>query len=95
MDSSPFDLLPDELIMKIIKMTLEGVTDPEMKHVFLVDSIAKISTRFRRLSADKSLWRDQVQWPEDDFQRLSQFPVTRLTMKGRMWWKTECQVTSV
>ena len=90
MDSSPFDLLPDELIMKIIKMTMEGVIDPEMKHVFLVDSIAKISTKFARLSVDKSLWRDQVQVPENDLQRLSQFPVTRLTMKGRMWRKTEC-----
>ena len=90
MESSPFDLLPDELVMKIIKMTMEGVIDPEMKHVFLVDSIAKISTRFGRLSVDKSLWRDQVQVPESDFQRLSLFPVTRLTMKGRMWWKTEC-----
>ena len=89
MESSPFGLLPDELIMKIIKMTLEGVTDPEMKHVFLVDSIAKISTRFRRLSADKSLWRDQVQVPESDFQRLSLFPVTRLAMKGRIYWKPE------
>ena len=90
MESSPFDLLPDELVMKIIKMTMKGVIDPEMKHVFLVDSIAKISTKFRRLSVDKSLWRDQVQVPEDDFQRLSLFPVTRLTMKGRMYWKNEC-----
>ena len=53
--SSPFDLLQtDESMVKIIKMAMEEgcderriIPDSVEKHKFLVDTIAKISTRFR------------------------------------------------
>ena len=52
--SSPFDLLQtDELVVKIIKMTMEEdherriIPDSVEKHKFLVETIAKISSRFR------------------------------------------------
>ena len=85
MASSPFDLLPDELVMKIIKMAKEGVPDSDTKHVFLLDTIAKISTRFKRISVDASLWRDQVvvmESEEDAILGFGQSPVTKLVIKG-------------
>ena len=56
--SSPFDLLPDELVMKIINMILGG--RGKQKRNYLVDIIAMISARFQNLAADKSLWKGHV-----------------------------------
>ena len=50
-----------------------------------MDTMAKISTRFKRLSVDKSLWRDQVVVKgsqEDPILRFGHFPVTKLVVKG-------------
>ena len=63
--SSPFDLLKtDELVVKIIKMAMESherrIQDSAEKHKFLVDTVAYISTRFKRLAADKSLWKEPI-----------------------------------
>ena len=50
---SPFDWLPDEMIMKIIRMTINDLGD--QRHNHLVGNIAKISRRFKNLAADKTL----------------------------------------
>ena len=87
MESSQIELLPDELLMKIIRMAMKDVPDPDEKHEFLVDSISKISSRFKRLSVDKSLWGGQVVVkvpegaPKGAPLRFGRFPVTKLTIK--------------
>ena len=55
---SPFDLLPDEMLMKIIKMTMNG--HGEHKHSELATNIANISRRFKNLATDKSLWKGRI-----------------------------------
>ena len=55
---SPFEWLPDEMIMKIIRMTINDFGD--QRHNHLVGNIAKISRRFENLAADKSLWKGRV-----------------------------------
>ena len=58
--SSPFDLLPDELLMRIINLAVGDCTEywysPGAKQKLLVNTIAGISPRFRRLTADKIFW---------------------------------------
>ena len=77
--TSPFDSLPDELLLKIMKFAAEppkdngmgwnwevnkGRTMAEMgekyDHDFLANRISKVSTRFRRVVADESLWKGVV-----------------------------------
>ena len=53
---APFDLLPDELILVIIRKTL--FFHQWNKHHFLINSIGNISARFRRLAADPTFWKD-------------------------------------
>ena len=64
-ESSPFDKLPDELLLKITKSVIESheiLTEGAdisvwiPRHDLLLNTIARISTRFRRIAADKSLW---------------------------------------
>ena len=63
---SPFDSLPDEVVIKVLKMAVAMEMEchkkhkKHKKHNFLVDTIARTSSRFERLSQDKSLWRLQV-----------------------------------
>ena len=57
-EPSHFDSLPDEILMKIINLAL-GSNWPET-HNFLVNVISNISPRFRRLAADKSLWKGRI-----------------------------------
>ena len=84
--SSPFDLLKtDELVVKIIKMATEfhgrQIPDSAEKHKFLVDTIANISTRFRRLAADKSLWKEPIVIEgslKKGIRRFCDFPVSKL-----------------
>lgn len=68
-NSSPFNLLPDELMMKIINLVLEDCKEywycPGSKQDLLVNTIAKISWRFKRLTEDKSFWRRKV-WISGD-----------------------------
>ena len=64
-ESSPFDKLPDELVLRIFQFTIESV-EPWMKwrnksvwipsFDFLSNTIARLSNRFKRIAADKSLW---------------------------------------
>ena len=55
---SPFDWLPDEMIMNIIRMTISDLSD--QRHCHLVDNIAKISRRFKNLAADMSLSKGHI-----------------------------------
>ena len=59
---SPFDLLPDEIVLKIID--LASATwwrwDKPHKQDFLLDVIARTSLRFKNLADDKSLWKGEV-----------------------------------
>ena len=59
-----FDKLPDEMVMKIINITINNLPTSEqeliLKHDYVTDTIAKISTRFQRLAADKSVWKGGV-----------------------------------
>ena len=55
--------LPDELVLKIVMLSAA----PEDKdkgaiydHNFILNIISKISLRFRRISADSSLWKGNV-----------------------------------
>ena len=71
--SSPFDRLPDEMVLKIIKMAVDGFGNEkqplcqprtcrhtfhlhQQKYEFLINTIAKISGRFKRIATDKTLW---------------------------------------
>ena len=76
--TSPFDSLPDELLLKIMKFAAEPPKDNGMgwewnerertmaelgekyDHDFLANRISKVSTRFRRVVADESLWKGAV-----------------------------------
>ena len=53
---SPFDLLPDELLLKIVKL---ATSDRDFNHDFNLMSISLVSVRFNRISRDISLRRDQ------------------------------------
>ena len=68
--SSPFDSLPDALVLKIIRMAVESHCPPHQD--FLVDVVSKVSFRFMRLATDTSLWDLHVgiTFGEDDEQRL-------------------------
>ena len=55
--SNHFEKLPDELLMMIIKMVID---QQEYRHELLAETIAKISSRFKRLAGDMSLWKGAV-----------------------------------
>ena len=74
-ESSPFDNLPDELVLRIFQIYIEnhrpslismlGMKQKKWKelilpHDLLLNTIARVSTRFRRISSDKSLWSGRV-----------------------------------
>ena len=72
-DLAPFDLLPDELVLVIIKMAVENVkrerSYPGMSneadenyvtHNYLIHIIGNVSTRFNRLAADQLFWKGRV-----------------------------------
>ena len=68
--SSHFDLLPDEIMIKIIKMALTNTHEIQRgKGHFLISVISKVSKRFRRLVPDKSVgshWKGQVRIHGDE-----------------------------
>ena len=82
--SSPFSSLPDEVVMKVLKMAME--LENNQKHSFLVNTIAHTSSRFKRLSKDKSLWKGQVviydyESPTSiakNINRFGKFPITKI-----------------
>ena len=60
---NPFDSLPDELVLKVMKMYANGrslYTDPGAHYSVAMNSIARVSSRFRRIAADRSLWSGHV-----------------------------------
>ena len=61
-ESSPFDNLPDELVLKIIRTALKSHPPRLCKTIdwvdpydFLFHTIARTSTRFQKIAEDKSL----------------------------------------
>ena len=55
---APFDMLPPEMTIAIIKMAVGSYEYTRWN--FLVDVIAKISKKFKTLAATKSLWQGRV-----------------------------------
>ena len=75
--TSPFDDLPDELVLKIFHIFIGNHRLPANKqtydvdelilpHDILLNTIAKVSNRFKRISSDKSLWSGRVVISGDD-----------------------------
>ena len=54
-----FELLPEELVLKIVSSAAESTGRPE-QHDFLLDVIANVSVRFRRIAMEKSFWEGEV-----------------------------------
>ena len=54
---APFDSLPDEIVLAIIEKAVE---DQRNKHNLLINLIGNISVRFRRLAADPSFWKGDI-----------------------------------
>ena len=54
-----FDLLPDELVLKIVSLAVEK-TGRDEQHDFLLDVIAPVSLRFRCIAKEKSFWEGGV-----------------------------------
>ena len=53
--------LPDELILKVIELAASGGGQGgRCNHNFILNVISKVSTRFKRISTDSSLWRGDV-----------------------------------
>ena len=69
---SPFEKLPNDVAEIIIKMVMKNMPDWK-KHNFLVDVVAKISTRFKAFAALKSLWKGHVEiWRLDGVQVIQE-----------------------
>ena len=60
--TSPFDTLPDELVLKIVKMASSSHTSgwARYDHTFVVATVSRVSAKFARIAADKSLWKGNV-----------------------------------
>ena len=63
--SSPFDYLPDEIVLKIMKMFAHGSSlyadfDYDATYSDVMNPIAKVSCRFNRIAKDRSLWTGRV-----------------------------------
>ena len=73
LQGSPFDYLPDEIILKILKMASRSsvgrwthwptkfITTNTYDDSFIIKELAVISARFERICRDKSLWKDCVE----------------------------------
>ena len=61
---SPFELLPPEVAEITIRMVMKNL-DYRERHLYLVDVLAQVSTRFKALAALKSLWQGIV-WIHGD-----------------------------
>ena len=56
-----FSSLPDELILKIVKMASKHSSGwAKFNHTFIVGIISRISVRFSRIATDISLWKGNV-----------------------------------
>ena len=78
-DSSPFDMLSNEILEIPIKMALKSMKTQE-QYTFLVDVLPKVSTRIREIANHKSMWKDL-----SPFERLpdnlAEIPI-RMAMSG-------------
>ena len=84
-----FQTLPDEIVLKIIKMTVSHSSDRDK-----VIQISKLSSRFNRIARDTSLWRGAVGLSLNrvDDKTLKDLNflgegVTNLTLSERYWNK--------
>ena len=60
-DITNINSLPDELMLKVMKLAASGGERGERyNHNFILSVISKISRRFQRISKDASLWRGNV-----------------------------------
>ena len=74
--SSPFDSLPDELVLKIMKIFANGsplYTDEDATYSDVMNPVARVSTRFSQIAKDRSLWMGRVLF---DFHKDRQRPHT-------------------
>ena len=62
--TNQFDSLPDELLLKIVKMAslrkLSDYSANKYNHNFIISSVGRLSSRFKRIAQDASLWKDLV-----------------------------------
>ena len=56
LEGSPFDKLPDELVLKIVKMA----SREKWNRDFIVASISHVNRRFNRIARDTSLWKGSI-----------------------------------
>ena len=92
-----FDKLPNEIVLKIIKMAVSSrnisfrtvetpskVNAPSTYHTDLVNWIAKISSRFQSIATTKSLWNGNVEvWAWDgDHQAIVKKVIHEFLSKG-------------
>ena len=66
----PFNSLPDELVLKIVKMaTAFSKKDRKARwqyargaynHTYIIAAISRVSSRFNRIARDQALWSDRV-----------------------------------
>ena len=82
-----FDSLPDELVLKIMKMSVRSGLENEDEEMFycldfLIDVLCQVSIRFRRLAADYSLWKGLVVIRADGDPRRAEFVVQKCLNSG-------------
>ena len=66
--SNQFDSLPDELVLKIIKMAArselssygEASSVNKFNHNYVIGSLGRVSSRFKQIAQDSSLWMDST-----------------------------------
>ena len=65
----PFNSLPDELVLKVVKMAVafsqKESSPPILKrgvynHTYIIGAISRVSSRFKRIARDQSLWSEMV-----------------------------------
>ena len=76
------DSLPDEIVLKIVKMCAFIEEGWALDLDFLVDVISKVSVRFRRLATDNSLWKGYVVINADKNPRKAEFVVQECLHSG-------------
>ena len=80
-EGSPFDLLPDELVLKIVKIATWKEWDEcesgefgGYQHAFIHQSISRVSVRFNRIARDRSLWEDANDHTWNFYSHCPEFP---------------------
>ena len=77
---SLFDSLPDELVLKVMKMYAKGsslYTDPVATYSGVMNPIARVSSRFRRIATDRSLWSGHVKLQFQDPKHLWPYVIVK------------------